>query len=574
MSTQNSFRDPLMTSRQSGGTGGVYTSDGTAVFTPQSVLGAKVRAAAGAAGQSNAVINTPYLQPGVWAPSTVYGIGQVVVGLDGVNTYICQTGGTSAVSGGPTGNGYALITDNTVIWEWFGIVRGEGLVVANANAPAWAANTVYTAGALVTSSDGYNVYTCVKAGTSAVSPALGPVGYRSGATVPDGTATWRWYGINANKPVLSYNTVANVQAAVGTYRTLQPTIAKPLFKWTGGIFAPDPGAVNLPGILGPDQGSVTSSTILGGNSAAITFYTDAAKIGFHGVNAVYNGDNYAVEVNNRLVTDDVFYNTSFTNPGAVLLDLSMFGKNTHNKVRIWSMGSFANLACNQIYLEASGTIWVEESQSSYSLVAEGDSLTAGGNNTPLHGGLDWVSRAATMLGCDSWANMAVGGTGFISNSNGTKMSYIQRLPRLLTLPAGVYIIAGNHNDASYSAQDQITAVITYLRALRDGNPNAHIIVFGNNLLQGESSTLGAIYNAEVNLASAFAQWADGNSTFVPILTDTKYGAWMNGTGSISAPANDGNMDRYSMPSGGHPTQRGVLYLGDRYTQALKKVFGM
>lgn len=60
------------------------------------------------------VDNVP-LSGQLWAPDTAYTVGTRVV--NGGNIYECDTGGTSAASGGPTGTSSG-ITDNTVVWDY------------------------------------------------------------------------------------------------------------------------------------------------------------------------------------------------------------------------------------------------------------------------------------------------------------------------------------------------------------------------------------------------------------------------------------------------------------------------
>lgn len=60
--------------------------------------------------------------PVAWVLSTAYSATpgtRSVVTNDGGRAYICTTAGTSAGSGGPTGEGTA-ITDGTVVWRWLG----------------------------------------------------------------------------------------------------------------------------------------------------------------------------------------------------------------------------------------------------------------------------------------------------------------------------------------------------------------------------------------------------------------------------------------------------------------------
>lgn len=54
-----------------------------------------------------------------WVANTVYAAGARVT--NGNNLYQCQTGGTSAGSGGPTGTGTS-ITDNGCVWSFVGVV--------------------------------------------------------------------------------------------------------------------------------------------------------------------------------------------------------------------------------------------------------------------------------------------------------------------------------------------------------------------------------------------------------------------------------------------------------------------
>ena len=63
----------------------------------------------------------PYPMPAAWSvanwqTNTAYVVGNVV--KNGGFYYICKTSGTSAGSGGPTGNALSGITDNTAVWGW------------------------------------------------------------------------------------------------------------------------------------------------------------------------------------------------------------------------------------------------------------------------------------------------------------------------------------------------------------------------------------------------------------------------------------------------------------------------
>ncbi len=95
----------------------------------------RMAAAAAGAERNNALINTPLIPVAAWVASTAYVQGDVV--SNGGNQYICQAGGTSAVSGGPSGvgtgtNGGGPITDGTATWYYQRPVR---TTVTAADAP-------------------------------------------------------------------------------------------------------------------------------------------------------------------------------------------------------------------------------------------------------------------------------------------------------------------------------------------------------------------------------------------------------------------------------------------------------
>jgi lysophospholipase L1-like esterase len=82
-------------------------------------LGMKLRRLAAAAQVSNPLMTAPLAPAPAWVANTAYIPGNVVT--NGGNLYQCNVGGTAAVSGGPTGTGAALITDNTAKWYFMGV---------------------------------------------------------------------------------------------------------------------------------------------------------------------------------------------------------------------------------------------------------------------------------------------------------------------------------------------------------------------------------------------------------------------------------------------------------------------
>jgi lysophospholipase L1-like esterase len=106
---------PLLAPRAFGQAG---ASSSTAVGAFPNTLGMKLRKLAAAAQANNPLINTPLGPAPAWVATTAYVQGQVVV--NGGYQYVCSVAGTSAGSGGPTGQGFAPISDNTVTWFYYG----------------------------------------------------------------------------------------------------------------------------------------------------------------------------------------------------------------------------------------------------------------------------------------------------------------------------------------------------------------------------------------------------------------------------------------------------------------------
>lgn len=461
----------------------------------------KIRNSIASAKQNNPLENTPWFKCPAWAASTVYYQGQEVIGPDGVSSYICQTSGTSASSGGPTGQGFASITDGTVIWWYRGLARG---LSAHNSSVVTFGNSTTLAGNIA------NYRTISDLDQTVIQAGGGTVFYDS------------------------VNTMTNVRAS--------------------------------------NNGTSSSPTYTGSiGGAYISFITDSSKIVLKSVNAIFAGQyGIVVEINDRLVFDSVTVPTSTINPGGYYIDMSSFIQSgTFRKVTIRCLSGF-NTVCKQILLEPSSTIFKPQNTNSYKIAVEGDSLSAGGNFTPYRCSMDWLTQVAQRIGCENSCNMAQGGTGFISDNAGVKTTYLQRLPELVALNADVYIIAGNHNDASYSNSAQQDAALAYFKALRLAQPKALVIVFGNNILRGEGNT-GTILTAEQNLKAAFDTWKDTNSIFVPVLTSSA-GGWVTGTGSTNSPNNSGNQERFYNTADSHPIQRGVDYFAQRYFHALNSVF--
>ena len=542
---------------------------GNSTLRSQSALASKIRAAIASAANNNPIESAPWFKPPSWQANRSWYSGQVVLGSDGINAYQCKDSGAGATSGsGPTGTGYGPITDGSAVWYWYGIARGVNVGQSGASITGSIASTTLTVSA-------------VGAGAVAVGQALSGTGVTAGTVIISGSgSTWTVYP----SQTASITTIlcasgssyfypapqAGWQAVIPNRRSLTPTVDTPYARYSGGIPEIASGALE---IHGTNYGTAAEPNYTNSipSTAAVSFWTDSRYVVLQSVNAVFAGTGIVVEVDGRRLDDSGLMSNALSNPGGFLLDLSFVGIGVGHYVTIRT-GTGLQVVSKNIVVDASATLIADENPNRVKIAVEGDSLTQGGFGTPWRSGQDWVTQAMTILGIDDCANFAVGGTGFISDNGGLKTTYIQRLPRLVQLNADVYIIAGCHNDATYTVAARQAAVLLYLQTLRSLQPNALIILCGNTLLRGETYAPGAAeYIAEQDAKTAFDAFADANSVWIPILT-SQSGSWITGTGSVQSPANNGNMDKFYSTVDGHPLQRGVDYLAYRYANALKAVF--
>src|SRR3990172_9439391 len=92
--------------------------------------------------------------------------------------------------------------------------------IANKQSPAWAADTLYSAGVLV--SNGGDTYLCTTSGTSASSG--GPSG--GAITIADGGAVWRYAGKEAD-----YNILVSKTAGADPNKLVYACVAEALYQW-------------------------------------------------------------------------------------------------------------------------------------------------------------------------------------------------------------------------------------------------------------------------------------------------------------------------------------------------------
>jgi uncharacterized phage protein gp47/JayE len=93
-------------------------------------------------------------QATAWASATAYSVGDYVRNDSPENIYVCTVAGTSAGSGGPTGEGTAIV-DNTVTWRFLGDGEGYATVAAQATETGVIVALAYQVTEIVTAVSGW-----------------------------------------------------------------------------------------------------------------------------------------------------------------------------------------------------------------------------------------------------------------------------------------------------------------------------------------------------------------------------------------------------------------------------------
>jgi hypothetical protein len=456
----------------------------------------KIRAAlAASAGGQNVAQRAPLLAPATWAATTGYAQGQVVTNTGGGagNLYICATPfATSAGSGGPTGQGSALIVDGGVTWQYFGPVltaanqAGAPTVTANVALSTPGAKTWFYANPLATSN----------------SATLGDPGF----FLFDG-GFWQ-ANVVASLNVLScWNALG---AATGSAQTV------------GGI----------------------ASAFWNNGTGSVTFWSDAPKL--H-IGSIFSGGGSGyLEIDDMPVSDSHFIG----GPAAgTVIDWTAVGGRKTRKYRVWCQ-SFLGVA---VY-DAISQVWAYQPPNAYKIAWSGDSISAnvGSSAGPFGcGNYDAVRRFTRLIGCDYVVNNAVPGSGFFTPING--YNFLGAAVLYTLIQPDVIFVAGNYNDNGStgvtSAQRQ-AATLAYLTAMRTAYPNAMIVIYGP--WGGQFNGNAVITTCEADMATAITQFGDANVFFIPLIARSPAFAWVTGTGKISAPSGQGNADSYVWTDGTHP----------------------
>jgi lysophospholipase L1-like esterase len=449
-----------------------------------STLGMKLRKLAANAQVNNPLINTPLGPAPAWASGTIYIIGQVVV--NGGYQYICSVAGTSAGSGGPTGQGFAPITDNTVTWLYYGY-----------SIPASAA---------------------------------------------------------ANQPVISQS--ASVPGALT--QTIAMNVSPSPFYFTGGIpFVNGSGTYGFYSLL-------TTGSTKGGPYAAVTFVTDANEVAIK-----VTGGTQVVRyiIDGQYVTISGYKNGSGASPSYNLIDFTNAGG---RKARTITMGLFAsNVAFGGISIAPTEEAWAPPVKDNVRVLWIGDSISSGGNGSPVIADADTPRQVGQYLGWSDVWDSSQGGVGYTAQNGGSNYTFGQTVTNMVPGNApDLVVFMGSVNDVGTASATQQSNVLTALGNVRSAYAYVPIIVLG--IWSGATGPSVGLKSTETDIQTAVATFSDANTYFIPIATDPVQ-AWMTGTGKNTSTTGVGNSDAYTSSDGTHPSDIGRLYEARREATAILNV---
>lgn len=175
----------------------------------------------------------------------------------------------------------------------------------------------------------------------------------------------------------------------------------------------------------------------------------------------------------------------------------------------------------------------------------------------------WPALLTKFFGFQDVMVNAHGGTGFINNGNGTKYNFLERIQDLIAYKPDIVFISPSINDSFYSSVNGnntlVSAVSTYLQALKTALPYAVIIVIGVPAVANYETDPARDQPiiVEQDVISGITSSGVRNVHFIPVQTAVNPPVF--GTGDVGTPTGDGNADFYRQAGGSHYTDAGQVH---------------
>ena len=475
---------------------------------------------------------------GAWTGNTAYTFGQFRSN-NGL-LYVCVVAGTSAASGGPTGNSpNTYVTDGTAQWLYYMGTVGD--VVSN----------------------GGIAFRLTTAGTPDTS-GTGPSGYGG----IDGTGGLTWAAIGPQTaPVLnfagSHNSAYSTTVSIGAANYVN---GAPPIRWRGGEpvynsglastgimsvdFSPSPG--NL-GLSAPNAGKTaiyqSMSFVIEGASLELTYIA----VGTAPPSIIVDGQ----YCDWQLPIGDTFqYNSlviDFSNVYAQTGNVAAPGRGRHT-ITIESTGG--NFYIANIRLKPTDKLYYPDVTDDFSVALITDSQGSGGNNQPI---IDsYGVQLMHLLGLPDMVIAGIGGTGVVNP--GASTPYAGHVFTDLALlyafrPIGMIILQPSQNDNAYTSTLQ-AATLSLIQSLRSAYPSVPIFVTGC-WVNVNSGLANAKTIENLTFAAVAQQQSSGDNLIftIPIATDPN-GPLFFGTGYIGNTTGTGNTDFNTSNDGVHMSPAG------------------
>lgn len=179
----------------------------------------------------------------------------------------------------------------------------------------------------------------------------------------------------------------------------------------------------------------------------------------------------------------------------------------------------------------------------------------------------WSTLACELLGVRDCRQLAVGGTGYVSEGSPTRKKFSDQVPFWINqAPWDLFVSAHGYNDHGNSSADVQAGVVAGISQIRAAYPSLPIVVLG---AQGGVRNLSAgTLAVEAGISAGVSQLNDPLIKFAPVSTDAS--PWLTGTGNTGATNNSGNSDVYIGPDAVHPSYpAGHEYLALRAANAIR-----